>query len=130
MRKTYKSKTMRELAQELQDDGMQCNCDLDNWAPESDTGHSWVCRIHREVKITFDHRELREIEEKKTYYVKTTCMQEVWKAFDNGLEVLTEYTGQFFPIKETKKGLFFLHGEGPVIHRRGRVFKIKISKDN
>lgn len=25
---------------------MQCNCDLDNWEPEQNTGHSWVCRIH------------------------------------------------------------------------------------
>ena len=29
---------------------LQCNCDLDNWEPEKDTGHSWVCRIHRKVK--------------------------------------------------------------------------------
>ena len=26
---------------------LQCNCDLDNWEPERDTGHSLVCRIHR-----------------------------------------------------------------------------------
>ena len=26
---------------------MACNCDLDNWQPEGDTGHSWVCRIHK-----------------------------------------------------------------------------------
>lgn len=26
---------------------MQCNCDLDNWEPERDTGHSCVCRIHK-----------------------------------------------------------------------------------
>lgn len=26
---------------------MGCNCDLDNWEPESSTGHSWVCRIHK-----------------------------------------------------------------------------------
>lgn len=29
---------------------MQCNCDLDNWQPELDTGHSWVCRIHETFK--------------------------------------------------------------------------------
>ena len=29
---------------------MQCNCDLDNWEPERDTGHSWVCRIHKAAK--------------------------------------------------------------------------------
>lgn len=26
---------------------LQCNCDLDNWEPEPETGHSWVCRIHK-----------------------------------------------------------------------------------
>lgn len=26
-----------------------CNCDLDNWEPELNTGHSWVCRIHKAV---------------------------------------------------------------------------------
>lgn len=30
---------------------MQCNCDLDNWQPEADTGHSWVCRIHHLAKV-------------------------------------------------------------------------------
>lgn len=29
---------------------LQCNCDLDNWEPEPDTGHSWVCRIHKAIK--------------------------------------------------------------------------------
>ncbi len=29
---------------------MRCNCDLDNWQPEADTGHSWVCRIHKAAK--------------------------------------------------------------------------------
>lgn len=28
-------------------EGVRCNCDLDNWAPTSRTGHSVVCRIHR-----------------------------------------------------------------------------------
>ncbi len=28
----------------------RCNCDLDNWQPEIDTGHSWVCRIHKYAK--------------------------------------------------------------------------------
>lgn len=31
---------------------MQCNCDLDNWQPERDTGHSHVCRIHKMAKAT------------------------------------------------------------------------------
>ena len=43
-------KSLREIAQELRDDGMRCNCDLDNWQPEPSTGHSWVCRIHKKAK--------------------------------------------------------------------------------
>ena len=39
----------RELAKLLRET-MQCNCDLDNWQPEPDTGHSWVCRIHKRIK--------------------------------------------------------------------------------
>ncbi|NIA70735.1 hypothetical protein HBA54_19225 [Pelagibius litoralis] len=39
------NQTPREIAKELSQ-MMQCNCDLDNWEPEQDTGHSWVCGIH------------------------------------------------------------------------------------
>lgn len=36
---------LKELVKELE--GMlQCNCDLDKWEPERNTGHSFVCRIH------------------------------------------------------------------------------------
>lgn len=45
------SKTLREIAQSLKADGMQCNCDLDNWEPERDSGHSWVCRIHKKAVV-------------------------------------------------------------------------------
>ncbi len=38
--------TRREIAQELEKT-MRCNCDLDKWEPEKDTGHSFVCRIHK-----------------------------------------------------------------------------------
>jgi len=38
---------LREIAKEIKDSGMQCNCDLDNWEPEQSSGHSWVCRIHK-----------------------------------------------------------------------------------
>lgn len=37
----------RQMAKELYDGGMGCNCDLDNWQPERTTGHSCVCRIHK-----------------------------------------------------------------------------------
>jgi len=41
--------TPREAAKTLREEGMRCNCDLDRWEPEPNTGHSWVCRIHKEV---------------------------------------------------------------------------------
>ncbi len=28
---------------------MRCFCDLDRWEPEIETGHSWVCPIHKEA---------------------------------------------------------------------------------
>lgn len=43
-------KSLREIANELEANGMHCNCDLDNWVPEQSTGHSWVCRIHKQAK--------------------------------------------------------------------------------
>ena len=41
---------LKEIASKLRDDGMRCNCDLDNWQPNIDTGHSWVCRIDKEAR--------------------------------------------------------------------------------
>lgn len=38
---------LRVISKELRDNGMRCNCDLDNWQPERSTGHSHVCRIHK-----------------------------------------------------------------------------------
>jgi hypothetical protein len=37
----------RELAKEIKESDVRCNCDLDNWEPERSTGHSHVCRIHK-----------------------------------------------------------------------------------
>lgn len=42
-------KTLSEIVSKLKTDGMRCNCDLDNWEPEKSTGHSHVCRIHKEA---------------------------------------------------------------------------------
>lgn len=39
-------KTLKEIAKELRG-FLQCNCDLDKWEPEPNTGHSFVCRIHK-----------------------------------------------------------------------------------
>jgi len=36
---------------------MQCNCDLDIWAPEQSTGHSWVCRIHKTAMAEYDRKD-------------------------------------------------------------------------
>lgn len=41
----------RVIAEELRALGVRCNCDLDNWEPEPDTGHSWVCTIHRQAHV-------------------------------------------------------------------------------
>ena len=46
------SEELKKFAQELYDGGMRCNCDLDNWEPESTTGHSHVCRIHAKALHT------------------------------------------------------------------------------
>jgi len=45
-------KTLKEIVKEFEAT-LQCNCDLDIWQPESDTGHSWVCRIHKQAKARF-----------------------------------------------------------------------------
>ena len=44
--------TLRGIVSTLEKD-MQCNCDLDNWTPEEDTRHSWVCRIHKKAKAMY-----------------------------------------------------------------------------
>ena len=48
------TKNPRAVAKELAAT-MQCNCDLDNWQPESSTGHSWVCRIHKAAMERIKH---------------------------------------------------------------------------
>ncbi len=42
-------RTIKEIVAELEKT-MPCNCDLDNWEPTRWTGHSQVCRIHKEAK--------------------------------------------------------------------------------
>ncbi len=43
---------LREIVKEFEKNS-QCNCDLDNWEPEMDTGHSWVCRIDKTSRQKF-----------------------------------------------------------------------------
>ena len=47
MTETETKKILQEHVADLVAARMQCNCDLDNWEPERDTGHSRVCRIHK-----------------------------------------------------------------------------------
>ena len=42
--------TLKEIVKDVERE-MRCNCDLDKWEPERDTGHSWVCRIHKVAKL-------------------------------------------------------------------------------
>lgn len=44
---TETDRKLRQIAADLKNEGMRCNCDLDNWVPERTTGHSCVCRIHK-----------------------------------------------------------------------------------
>jgi len=39
---------LRQIVKEISPE-MRCNCDLDNWQPTVETGHSTVCRIHRKA---------------------------------------------------------------------------------
>lgn len=45
MSETTTEKSLKDHVADLKAEGMLCNCDLDNWQPEADTGHSRVCRI-------------------------------------------------------------------------------------
>ncbi len=40
-------KSLKEHAADIEAERIQCNCDLDNWEPTRETGHSSVCRIHK-----------------------------------------------------------------------------------
>lgn len=44
--------TLKEIVKECEKE-MRCNCDLDNWEPETDTNHSWICRIHKAARYRF-----------------------------------------------------------------------------
>jgi hypothetical protein len=47
-RANQRREAVRSKAKEL-NKTMRCNCDLDNWEPEDISGHSHVCRIHKEA---------------------------------------------------------------------------------
>ena len=52
-----------EHAKDIEAEGIQCCCNLDNWQPEKDTGHSWVCRIHKMAR----KRAVAEIDQRFTH---------------------------------------------------------------
>lgn len=39
---------IKEIVEKLEKN-MSCNCNLDRWQPTRETGHSRVCRIHKEA---------------------------------------------------------------------------------
>ncbi len=48
-------KTLREIVEEVKKNH-RCNCDLDNWKPQKDSGHSWVCRIDMLSRELFENQ--------------------------------------------------------------------------
>lgn len=40
-------KSLKEHVADIEAERTQCNCDLDKWEPTRETGHSFVCRIHK-----------------------------------------------------------------------------------
>ena len=46
----------KEIARKIEEEGMHCNCDLDNWEPSSATEHTWVCRIHKKAMEIYKQR--------------------------------------------------------------------------
>lgn len=50
------NKSLKEIVAE-EKKKLQCNCDLDRWEPELDTGHSWVCRIHKAAKWRYKNEK-------------------------------------------------------------------------
>jgi len=46
MNEEIEAKAIKQLVEKFESE-MQCNCDLNNWEPTKQTGHSHVCRIHK-----------------------------------------------------------------------------------
>jgi hypothetical protein len=44
--KQFTKEIMKSIVDEVKKQH-QCNCDLDNWQPIVQTGHTTVCRIHK-----------------------------------------------------------------------------------
>lgn len=64
---------IRQIVKLLKDGGMGCNCDFDRWIPEVDTGHTWVCRIHKTAEWIYkncnaDDAVMRMVKESISQY--------------------------------------------------------------
>ena len=46
----WRKEKLRPIVERLEKT-VACNCDLDNWEPDKDAGHSWVCRIYKMAMI-------------------------------------------------------------------------------
>ena len=56
--------TIKDIVTHLvQVEKMRCFCDLDNWEPEHDTGHSHVCPIHKTAKARYEQRPTTEADD-------------------------------------------------------------------
>lgn len=55
-----KKANIRKIVKELERNKMQCNCDLDKWKSEVNTGHTLVCRIHYEAMRRFKYPANKE----------------------------------------------------------------------
>jgi len=51
-------KTLKEIVTETEKE-LHCNCDLDKWQPERDTGHSFVCRIHKRAVALYKDQKVK-----------------------------------------------------------------------
>lgn len=52
--------TLKEIVKQCEKE-MGCNCDLDNWEPAKDTGHSSVCRINKKARDIFSKQPKEHI---------------------------------------------------------------------
>lgn len=52
--RVLEGRLLREIVRGMETPRIQCNCDLDNWEPEQNTGHSWVCDIHKQALARAD----------------------------------------------------------------------------
>ena len=45
-------KPIKEIVSELEQK-MQCTCNFDKWEPTKDTGHTFVCMIHKNARLQY-----------------------------------------------------------------------------